>query len=258
MRIKSTLFLLLFLVFVSVVAMYALNTNIIRGLSIEKKTVYSIEDRVDLFRWDVKKRLAPYFTRAGINYPPQKLALLAFKREQQVELWSKSDITHTSGATTDKWVKIKSYSFKAFSGLLGPKLEEGDKQIPEGIYDVIGLNPNSSYHLSFKINYPNEFDLKYAEKEGREKPGTNIFFHGRNKSVGCIALGDPAIEELFVLVALVGKENVNVIVSPYDFRTKKIQLVKKSTAPVSPKWLPELYKNIEQALAPFSSQATVF
>jgi murein L,D-transpeptidase YafK len=73
---------------------------------------------------------------------------------------------------------------KRASGKAGPKLREGDGQVPEGIYRIDGLNPNSSYHLSLKLNYPNDFDLEQARTEGRTELGGDIFIHGKAVSIG--------------------------------------------------------------------------
>ena len=72
--------------------------------------------------------------------------------------------------------------------------------MPEGVYRIVALNPNSSYHLSMKLDYPTEFDLSKARAEGRTRPGSDIFIHGKAVSIGCVAVGDDAIEEIFVLV----------------------------------------------------------
>ncbi len=210
------------------------------------KPQYTVQDRLDQYAEQVRARLRPAFRRRGLEYPPTQIALLAFKQERRLELWAKHD------GPDVRWTRIKTYPFTAFSGVLGPKLREGDLQIPEGVYRVSALNPNSRYHLSLKINYPNRFDLQYARQEGRRFPGTNIFLHGRDRSVGCVALGDRAIEELFVLAAGVGNDSVRVIIAPYDFR----RLV-PGRPPVavpgslSPRWLPQLYTQIRLALSPF-------
>ena len=128
------------------------------------------------------------------------------------------------------------------SGVSGPKLREGDRQIPEGFYSVIGLNPNSRFHLSMKIDYPNPFDLKMAKKEGRENPGTNIFIHGKAASIGCVAIGDKNIEELFVLTALTGKDSVKVKIYPNDIRNGGTF----ANCKVCPDWLPRLYEKLAE------------
>jgi len=186
-------------------------------------------------------RLIPYFKKAGVRYPPNKLALIALKNEKQLELWASNN---------DEWNYINTYPIKAASGTLGPKLKEGDRQVPEGIYKIIGLNPNSSYHLSMKLNYPNKFDLYHAEMEGRSEPGSNIFIHGKKFSIGCLAMGDDAIEELFVLIYKTGKENVKVIISPYDFRKVSLFHVPAN----SPEWTNILYLKIKKELIKFKKQ----
>lgn len=134
---------------------------------------------------------------------------------------------------------IRTYAIKAQSGNAGPKLSEGDRQVPEGRYRIAGLNPNSSFHLSMKLNYPNAFDLIHADAEGRDNPGSNIFIHGKASSVGCLAMGDPAIEELFVLVNEVGSECVSVVIAPTDPRLGALHRVEHLP------WTDELYAEIE-------------
>jgi len=185
------------------------------------------------------RRFLPRFDRAGVAYPPRRIALLGFKAERRLELWAEKD---------GKWVFIHSYPVLAASGKAGPKLREGDRQVPEGIYKLEYLNPNSSYHLSIKIDYPNAFDRQHAKAEGRTKPGGDIFIHGKAVSIGCLAVGDAAIEELFVLVARIGKSNVKVILAPNDLRKGKAITDLRSV----PAWVPGLYGRIRQELRPFA------
>ncbi|MBF0272495.1 MAG: L,D-transpeptidase family protein [Magnetococcales bacterium] len=186
----------------------------------------------------VRNRLMRDFKLAGVPYPSARLALLGFKQERRLELW---------GGDADGPMKlIKSYPFTAFSGELGPKRRQGDRQIPEGLYRITFLNPNSSYHLSMKLDYPNEFDRAMAEPERRNRLGGDIFIHGDNYSIGCIALGDQAIEELFVLTAWAGLDNVQVIVSPYDLRRDK-EIRPLADIP----WTRELYARIQDSLLAF-------
>jgi murein L,D-transpeptidase YafK len=124
----------------------------------------------------------------------------------------------------------------------------GDKQIPEGVYKIIALNPNSSYHLSLKISYPNEFDVLKATQDGRKNLGDNIFIHGSNRSIGCVAIGNNSIEELFVLIAKIGKENVSVIIAPNDIRKGNHQFQECNDCP---KWINELYYQLDQQIKQF-------
>ena len=140
------------------------------------------------------------------------ITILAFKEEQRLELWKRRDAG---------WVFVRSYPFTGFSGKPGPKLREGDDQIPEGVYGLEYLNPNSSFHLSIKVDYPNSFDREMAEADGRERLGYDIFIHGSNATIGCIPIGDQNIEELFYIVAKNGHQSTTLIISPSDFRLGK-------------------------------------
>jgi len=173
----------------------------------------------------------------------ESITLLAFKEEQRVEIWIR--------AMGDVLRKQKEFPFTAFSGGLGPKLREGDGQIPEGIYRIEYLNPNSSYHLSLKIDYPNAFDRRMARRDGRTRLGGDIFLHGKDVTIGCIPLGNPAIEEVFELVSLVGKERVTVVIAPQDFRTRPTTVEIENI-----RWESELYREIAAALRQFAASST--
>lgn len=183
-----------------------------------------------------RARLSADFQAAGIAYPPPTITLLAIKDTARLELWA--------GTETDP-VHIRDYNIQALSGNPGPKLREGDRQVPEGIYRIEGLNPNSSYHLSLKLDYPNAFDRQHAAEEGREEPGSNIFIHGKAVSIGCLAMGDQAIEELFVLAADTGKEDIKVVIAPSDPRRQALSF--NGPQP----WGDGLYRQIEMAFQPY-------
>jgi murein L,D-transpeptidase YafK len=140
---------------------------------------------------------------------------------------------------------LKTYPVLAASGGIGPKLREFDSQVPEGLYDIESLNPNSRYHLSLRVGYPNAEDRRHAKSDGRTNLGGDIMIHGSNVSIGCLAMGDPASEELFVLAALAGPSNVKVILSPIDFR--KQETVKIPAG--QPDWVPALHEQIKAALS---------
>lgn len=199
-----------------------------------------------VFRYGLKKepRLIQIFEQAGLSYPPKEIALLAFKKEQIMQLWAKSK--------EKSWKFIRNYPLTASSGHLGPKLKEQDKQIPEGIYRITHLNPFSSMHLSMMLNYPNHYDKIHAREDGRSNLGSNIFVHGKSRSVGCLAVGDKAIDELFLLTRRVGVHHVKVIISPNDLRRHK-PLTK---TPFQPNWLPDLYQEIAKALNQFPLKNT--
>ena len=180
----------------------------------------------------VRQRLEPDFRRQNVPYPPANLTFIILKREKTLEI-------HAAGAD-GKFRWIRSYPILAASGQSGPKLREGDLQVPEGLYRIESLNPNSLFHLSLRINYPNEFDRAQAAKEHRENLGGDIMIHGSDVSVGCLAMGDRVAEDLFVLAALTGPGNVQVICSPQDFRVHPA-LPLTST---SPPWLRGVYETV--------------
>lgn len=173
----------------------------------------------------------------NLSYPPKEVTLVALKQERHVEVWTRAGETP---------VKLAEYPVLAASGVLGPKLREGDPQVPEGLYVIEGLNPNSAFHLSLKVNYPNAIDRARATEEGRTRPGSDIFIHGSRASIGCLAIGDPAIEELFVLVADAGHSNTRVIIAPCDFRAGCVPPHSDRT------WVPGLYDEIRTALLPYT------
>ena len=195
----------------------------------------SIDDALYAFAPAAVDQLKPYFRKAGVNYPPSEIVLIAIKDEKKMELWARSN---------GKFKLIRPYNIKAASGMRGPKLRQGDRQVPEGVYHISRLNPNSNYHLSMKVDYPNDFDLEHAEYDGRSNLGGDIFIHGKNVSAGCLAMGDAAIEELFVLAAHVGTENIKVIIAPSDPRQRPLD----SSLPSLPEWTPELYQRITREI----------
>ncbi len=131
--------------------------------------------------------------------PPEAKALLAkkgmredapifvriFKEENELEIWkAKAD---------GRFHHFKTYPICNYSGGLGPKFKQGDKQSPEGFYKVSAkqMNPNSSYHLSFNLGYPNAFDKSH------KRTGNYLMVHGDCKSAGCYAMTDALIEEIY-------------------------------------------------------------
>jgi hypothetical protein len=185
--------------------------------------------------------LKRFFNKARVAYPPRDVALLAFKKERKIELWAKNN--------QNSWRFIHTYPLTAMSGRLGPKLKERDGQIPEGIYRLITFNPFSAMHLSMMIDYPNHFDKLQASKDGRRQLGNNIFLHGKSISVGCLAIGDRPIDQLFLLARRVGLSHVKLIIAPNDLRIAKPE----TSNFAQPRWLPELYKQIAGALNQFPS-----
>lgn len=110
-----------------------------------------------------------------------------FKKESELELWIKKD---------KRFVLFATYPVCRWSGRLGPKLKQGDRQSPEGFYTVSAgqLNPNSRWHRSFNLGFPNRFDRSHG------RTGSYLMVHGGCGSIGCYAMTDPAIDEIWRLV----------------------------------------------------------
>jgi hypothetical protein len=202
----------------------------------------SVDERIAQYGGSVQERLAPLFAAAGLPYPPSKVTLIGLKEERELQLYA--------AGTNGQYRLIQSYPILAASGKLGPKLREGDQQVPEGLYRIESLNPNSRFHLSLRLNYPNEYDRAHAKAEGRKNLGGDIMIHGNAVSIGCLAMGDSAAEELFVLAARTGLRNINVILSPVDFRDGKIAKPRGNR----PQWLDGLYETIKTELSKYEKK----
>lgn len=211
----------------------ALQIPIVRQL-LHQKTV---EDQIAQYGPTARPRLKAYFQEKQLVYPPEKVSLIVDKSKKEMQIYA-----YESGT----FHPVHTYPILAASGKLGPKLKEGDYQVPEGIYCVQELEPNSDYHLALRVNYPNEIDLERARLDGRTKPGCDIMIHGSNCSAGCLAMGDPVSEELFVLAHDVKDRNIAIVIGPVDMR-----VTVPPAQPGAPKWLPELYADIKHALADY-------
>jgi len=199
----------------------------------------TVQERLEQYGHAARDRFLPFFEEAGVKYPPAGLNFVGFKDEKILEVYA------DDGSSGLRF--IRAYPILAASGVLGPKLGQGDRQVPEGIYQIEYFNPNSSYHLSIKIDYPNKFDLEMAERDGRTNLGGDIMIHGRSASIGCLAMGDEAIEEIFTMAAETGRTHIRVILSPVDFR-KGITPDEVELPGSTPSWTHNLYEKIAEVL----------
>jgi len=161
------------------------------------------------------------FEEAGLTYPPARIFLRMFKYETEVELWA-------AESDTASFVLVKTYKMTSFSGQLGPKREQGDRQIPEGFYHIDVFNPFSNFHLSMKINYPNKSD---RIRKTKADAGNLIFIHGNKVTIGCIPVGDKSIEQLYVIAVDTksgGQEYIPVHIFPFRMDSEAgIKLMKR-------------------------------
>jgi len=198
----------------------------------------SVVERVTEFGDSVHGRLAGRFREIGVSYPPGKMLLVGLKQERELEVWVADGV--------GRFRYLKTYPVLGASGTSGPKLREGDRQVPEGVYRIESLNPNSRFHLALRVNYPNEFDKAKGRQDGRAQLGSDIMIHGGSASVGCLAIGDQAAEDLFVLAAETGVKNIELVLTPVDFRVRELP----TDLPALPGWTAELYQRIKKVLLP--------
>lgn len=136
-----------------------------------------------------------------------------FKETKTLEVWIKHG---------DVFELFKSYPVCTFSGSLGPKRKEGDRQSPEGFYSVaaLQLNPNSNYHLAFNVGFPNEYDRM------KGYTGSFLMVHGSCVSIGCYAMGNSQIEEIYLLTEAAlqnGQEQVALHLFPFKMTKENME-----------------------------------
>ncbi len=191
----------------------------------------SVGEVLDRYQPSVEARFRPICSKKGIAWPPSELVLLVFKQERSFEAWALDG---------DERALLATYPILGLSGGPGPKRRSGDLQVPEGFYELGRLNPNSNFDLSIKVDYPNDEDLAHALVP-RSRMGGDIYIHGGSASIGCVAIGDPAIQEVFTLAAMADERRV--IISPVDFR-RSDAFAPQAAEP----WIGELYARLKTEL----------
>jgi len=166
-------------ILVHLLLLFSLILFIVKDTHMEKEKTLV---KKDLFDVDLNERLMLLSAKIG-----DPVFIRIFKEESLLEVWIRSE---------DEYQHLKDYFICAYSGYLGPKLQEGDRQAPEGFYKVKKhqLNPNSKFHLSFNLGFPNAYDRAH------ERTGSYLMIHGNCVSDGCYAMTDEKIEEIYALV----------------------------------------------------------
>lgn len=183
-------------------------------------------------------RLAPVLQAAQAQ-AGNPVYLRIFKQEAELEVWMRDP-------TSAQFSKLKTYPICSYSGGLGPKTREGDGQAPEGFYRIgrSQLNPGSSYHLSFNLGYPNAYE------QSKGWTGNYLMVHGSCVSIGCYAMTNPGIEEIYALVqAALKSGQAAVPVHAFPFRYSQDNVQRHQSDPNWPFWaqLQPAYDAFEQS-----------
>jgi murein L,D-transpeptidase YafK len=186
---------------------------------------------------DVLARVSPVVSSElsgkGLQLGAQ-IFIRIFKLPGELEVWVKD---------SGRYRLFKTYPVCNYSGYLGPKLREGDWQSPEGFYRVTPdlMNPKSSYHLSFNIGYPNEYDKLL------NRTGSNIMVHGDCSSKGCFAMNNYRMEEIYTLAHSAfasGQPSIDVHIFPFRLTRENLDRYRYSP------WI-GFWKNLQQGYAAF-------
>lgn len=151
------------------------------------------------------------FKNANLNYPPSDILLISYKAEGELQLWVKQ---------YNNYRFFKSYDVCKKSGDFGPKREQGDHQVPEGLYNINIFNPTSNFHLSLGINYPNKSDRILSSSNNL---GGDIYIHGDCVTIGCLPMTDDIIKEIYVLMSVTKNNNIsNLPIYLFPFKFSKL------------------------------------
>ena len=144
----------------------------------------------------------------GLQSDNFQMLIVAYKEEDVLEIYARKK-------SESVYKKLISYEVCAKSGQLGPKRKQGDAQVPEGFYHIDRFNPNSNFHLSLGVNYPNDSDRK---KSIAEHLGGDIFIHGSCVTIGCLPMTDDKIKEIYLYAVLArnnGQSEIPVYIFPF-------------------------------------------
>lgn len=167
----------------------------------------------DVFRRK-EDTLRKQFEAKGLKWPAKYIYIRSFKYDSQLEVWVKNN-------TLDQFKLFKTFKICAMAGSLGPKRMQGDYQVPEGFYYINEFKPNSVYHLSLGLNYPNASDKILSDSL---YPGGDIFIHGSCVTEGCIPITNDQIEDLYVITSharAMGQDYIPVHIFPIQFNNPK-------------------------------------
>jgi murein L,D-transpeptidase YafK len=175
--------------------------------------------RVRRAQLNARPTISRLFAEKNIRHPAAEVFVRVFKRDRLLEVW----VRPMDGS---RFELLKTYGICALAGKPGPKRRQGDAQVPEGFYFIDLFNPNSEYHLSMRINYPNARD-EVVNRGNRL--GGDIYIHGGCKSEGCLAVTDGGIEELYWIALearAVGQTRIPVHIFPARLEAEELNRMK--------------------------------
>lgn len=170
----------------------------------------------------------------------QPVFIRIFKEEAALEVWMQAP---------RGWALFQTYPICRYSGRLGPKLKTGDRQAPEGFYDISlrQLNPNSRHHLAFNLGFPNAFDRAHG------RTGSYLMVHGGCTSAGCYAMTDAGVDDIYKLVrAALQNGRESVAVHAFPFRMSPDNMSRH----MSSRWI-DFWRELERGYDAFEARRAV-
>ena len=203
-------------------------------------------ERVRLAKARNEAMVRKMFKDSGLK-APKYIYWRSFKLEDELELWG-------ADTSTGPYRRVKTYHICKGSGDLGPKRKFGDMQVPEGLYFIERYNPNSNYHLSMKIAYPNESDAVLGDKDN---PGNEIYLHGGCASVGCLPMTDSTIDEIYWISVMAQNyqgKNAKIPIDIFPCRFNKKNWIYLKTNYSHKPQLIKFWQNLEEAYTFFEEK----
>jgi murein L,D-transpeptidase YafK len=194
------------------------------------------------------QRLRATFEEKGIAYPASEIFIRVFKHERQLELWARDEPERA-------FTLVVRYPVCVLPGQLGPKQRMGDLQVPEGFYFIDEFNPNSAYHLSLRVSYPNLADRMRRQVRAL---GGDIYIHGGCESVGCVPIEDDNIAELYWVAAQASEAGQSVIpvhIFPARLDPDRLQWLQDTFRPDAE--LLDFWRNLAEGYAYFEATRRV-
>ena len=198
-----------------------------------------VKDAYDIHKVSISKKL----TALNVDGSNFQILFIAYKANKKLEVYV--------GSPNKEMSLYETYNVCAQSGDIGPKNQSGDNQTPEGYYYIDRFNPASNFLLSLGLNYPNKAD---KIRSNASDLGGDIFIHGNCLSIGCLAMTDESIKEIYTLAIMARNSNqmkIPVIIAPFTMlQSKKMDFDKQADLKPYAKYF-GLWKSIFEGISKF-------